>query len=594
MLALPTLLLFHTLPHCLLRVWRRRRQRSALARARAAACRPPEGAAPGRGAAACCSVAGGDSEGGSGKLGSRSCEEAQQQAASDGARVGGGSQTGVPSQDREGGQALGPSLPGLARLHRRNPSAHRTCVLLAAAGCYEIAILGQNVAPGLVDPSVGELEPAGGGGGECRCGSTGEQPMACSDRRWTAASLTQWLPSRYSHAEGSRHRRVPLPIAVMLLSLFTVVCVAVLSRLWLKAPVQWAAVVPAAAVMLGGAAMVLVPDIQASGVGSLCLHCWRCTAEGGVHAACRAAWPGSLGMPLPGKHAPWASEGRDLTDGPRRTPASAQGGAGEPGSLTTTRAWLGFAASVGAMLGNTCFIVLAQASRGCAAQRSKPWRCAPLRCTLRRTLARCQPAHQAPLAPPRLQAFGRAANLSAIKVQYTIIGINLLVVLPVSLGVDGADWGPQFAGMNAKDWGALLYCACLAHAWIALLIQVRRGRRPGGFPPWLWARAALASGAPAPAHAVMGEAHGRTLNCCVTSTQQPPPARRCAAGEHGAAGRAAGVPVLRDALDWQRGGQQAGAGRDDCAVGGAGGSLRLALQAGPALENVPEVCGKDP
>ena len=29
-------------------------------------------------------------------------------------------------------------------------------VLLAAAGCYEVAILGQNVAPALVDPNVGE------------------------------------------------------------------------------------------------------------------------------------------------------------------------------------------------------------------------------------------------------------------------------------------------------------------------------------------------------------------------------------------------------------------------------------------------------
>ncbi|KAL4444615.1 hypothetical protein ABPG77_002432 [Micractinium sp. CCAP 211/92] len=152
----------------------------------------------------------------------------------------------------------------------------------------------------------------------------------------------------------------------MLVSLFTVVCVAVLSRLWLKTPVQWAAVVPAAAIMLGGAAMVLVPDIK--------------------------------------------------------------DGSGEAGSLTTARAWLGFGASVAAMLGNTLFIILAQ-------------------------------------------AFGRAANLSAIKVQYTIIGINLVIVLPISLGVDGADWGEQFAGMSAKDWGALIYCACLAHAWIALLIQ---------------------------------------------------------------------------------------------------------------------------
>ncbi|KAL4427709.1 hypothetical protein ABPG75_001798 [Micractinium tetrahymenae] len=291
-LALPTLLLFHTLPHCLLRVWRRRRLHAAAAaagtvQAGPAACQHVEQGHPG--------IDGGGGGGGD---------------SDDSTTAHGGGHVHRGHEDCDAADptaVLGPSLPGLARLRRRNPAAHGVCVLLAAAGCYEVAILGQNVAPGLVDPSV-----------------------------------------------------------VMLVSLFTVACVAVLSRLWLKAPIRWAAVVPAAAVMLGGAAMVLVPDNK--------------------------------------------------------------GGGGEPGSLTTTRAWLGFAASVGAMLGNTLFIILAQ-------------------------------------------AFGRDAKLSAIKTQYTIIGINLVVVLPISLGVDGANWGEQLAGMNAKDWGALIYCACLAHAWIALLIQ---------------------------------------------------------------------------------------------------------------------------
>lgn len=310
LLALPTLLLLHTLPHCALRMWRRQRQRSALAGPGAAACTHAWESALSSSAVAGSGTAGKDSEDGSTKLGSRSCEDTLQQQACDGASARDISHAHAHARgpcSTGGAEALGPSLPGLARLHRRNPAAHRTCVLLAAAGCYEVAILGQNIGPGLVDPSV-----------------------------------------------------------VMLLSLFTVVCVAVLSRLWLKTPVQWAAVVPAAAVMLGGAAMVLVPDIK--------------------------------------------------------------GGAGEPGSLTTGRAWLGFGASVAAMLGNSLFIIIAQ-------------------------------------------AFGRAANLSAIKVQYAIIGINLCIVLPISLGVDGADWGAQFAGLDGKDWGALIYCACLAHAWIALLIQ---------------------------------------------------------------------------------------------------------------------------
>jgi hypothetical protein len=55
--------------------------------------------------------------------------------------------------------------------------------------------------------------------------------------------------------------------------------------------------------------------------------------------------------------------------------------------------------------------------------------------------------------------------------------MNLLIVLPISLGVDGADWGTQLAGMNAKDWAALIFSACVAHAWIALLIQASGRRR---------------------------------------------------------------------------------------------------------------------
>lgn len=53
--------------------------------------------------------------------------------------------------------------------------------------------------------------------------------------------------------------------------------------------------------------------------------------------------------------------------------------------------------------------------------------------------------------------------------------MNLLVVLPISLGVDGTDWAAQFGGMDAGDWGMLVYCGCVAHAWVALLIQVRGG-----------------------------------------------------------------------------------------------------------------------
>ena len=48
----------------------------------------------------------------------------------------------------------------------------------------------------------------------------------------------------------------------MLVSMFTVVGVALLARLWLHVALAWALVAPAAVVMIGGAAMVLVPNIQ--------------------------------------------------------------------------------------------------------------------------------------------------------------------------------------------------------------------------------------------------------------------------------------------------------------------------------------------
>ena len=47
----------------------------------------------------------------------------------------------------------------------------------------------------------------------------------------------------------------------MLVSMFAVVGVALLSRLWLRVPLHWGLVAPVATVMIGGACMVLVPDI---------------------------------------------------------------------------------------------------------------------------------------------------------------------------------------------------------------------------------------------------------------------------------------------------------------------------------------------
>ncbi|KAL4444616.1 hypothetical protein ABPG77_002433 [Micractinium sp. CCAP 211/92] len=182
-LALPTLLLFHTLPHCLLRMRRRRRNCSAVEGPGAASCTHIQEPELGSRASAGNGVSSDPSEDGSVKLGSCSCEELSKQQAPKAASARSNSCTCTHSQDHGGTSAiaaLGPSLPGLARLHRRNPAAHRTCVLLAAAVCYEVAILGQNVGPGLVDPSVGEagvgrLEVCDGVGG---WGTAGEWAAA--------------------------------------------------------------------------------------------------------------------------------------------------------------------------------------------------------------------------------------------------------------------------------------------------------------------------------------------------------------------------------------------------------------------------------
>lgn len=85
--------------------------------------------------------------------------------------------------------------------------------------------------------------------------------------------------------------------------MFTIIGVAAVGKLWLHIPIP-RALYPAAAIMLGGACMVMLPNILGSD--------------------------------------------------------------GTPGALTTGRAWLGFAASVGVWLGLVAFVSLLQAS-GCRA-----------------------------------------------------------------------------------------------------------------------------------------------------------------------------------------------------------------------------------
>lgn len=77
------------------------------------------------------------------------------------------------------------------------------------------------------------------------------------------------------------------------------------------------------------------------------------------------------------------------------------------------------------------------------------------------------------LPHPPIQTF-KHANLQADEVMYWLSGLCAVVVLPISLGVDGTDWGAQFRGMTGSDWAALLFCSFVAHNGSVLGIQVRR------------------------------------------------------------------------------------------------------------------------
>lgn len=55
-----------------------------------------------------------------------------------------------------------------------------------------------------------------------------------------------------------------------------------------------------------------------------------------------------------------------------------------------------------------------------------------------------------------LQAF-KHANLGAVEIMYWLCALCALTLLPISLGVDGTDWGAQF-----RHAALLLCCAALA------------------------------------------------------------------------------------------------------------------------------------
>jgi hypothetical protein len=161
LLALPTLLICYSLPR---RALHHRQARQA--RRAAVASGGTTTAEPGKGSLwtgdADCSndpiTAGPDCKPGDGEAGWQTGAGAVQVPGEKAALAAAAESAAAPAAAvaaASSSSSWGPPLPGLARLRGR-PKAHRAAVLLLCASCYEAAILGQNIAPRLVDPAVGE------------------------------------------------------------------------------------------------------------------------------------------------------------------------------------------------------------------------------------------------------------------------------------------------------------------------------------------------------------------------------------------------------------------------------------------------------
>jgi hypothetical protein len=61
--------------------------------------------------------------------------------------------------------------------------------------------------------------------------------------------------------------------------------------------------------------------------------------------------------------------------------------------------------------------------------------------------------------------------------QYCYLLVCILVLLPLSLGIEGADWSSQFVGWGGCDWAVLVLVASLVCIGSNFCIQV--GHMPG-------------------------------------------------------------------------------------------------------------------
>ncbi|KAI3429327.1 hypothetical protein D9Q98_005422 [Chlorella vulgaris] len=98
------------------------------------------------------------------------------------------------------------------------------------------------------------------------------------------------------------------------------------------------------------------------------------------------------------------------------------------GSLNTTRGWTGFAMAVGALLCTVAYYILLQACR-----------------------------HM---------------GFSALRLQHYMNTTSILIYLPLTLPIDGASWGAQFADWSATDWVVLVGLSTVAYMGSGTLMQV--------------------------------------------------------------------------------------------------------------------------
>lgn len=284
--------------------------------------------------------------------------------------------------------------------------------------------------------------------------------------------------------------------------MFTIIVIALFQGLVLGHRIPWL-LWPAAAVMLGGAAMIIIPDIL-SVSGSGAEHISRCGLP-------LAASPSTMGSPLPRRPMQLRHCGRVV---PRfRT-------AGQRVGLAQQRRRLDRRPD-----GRH----LAPAHRRLLHSPAGQWRCAALRCAARHGTALhgmtcciaelcCADPHSFPTAPRRAYSLvlsrpvqlallgllldaaltpcppapvqaSRHLGFNGVVIQYVSQASIVILLLPVTLGANGTDWSGM-AAWTASNWVVLVLLGTVVGVGCGFAIQVGCWHQE---PRGLGFRAALAA-----------------------------------------------------------------------------------------------------